>query len=513
MKRIFSFIVASVLCLSSGLTVNADTDSREIRVSTTEELLDALANAQAGDEIIVAEGVYTNDKYVGAWAAFYSAAEGTAKKPIILRSEAPDKHAVLCGVDQSNKIAIYITGDHWIIKDIDAAQAQKGIVLDNSCYSVISGCEVYNTGLEGIHIRNDSCYCLIENCNIHDTGSVKPGYGEGIYIGSARGNEDYGFDCHYNTIRGCKIGPNVAAEHIDIKEFTIGTVVENCIFDGAGMSGENYADSFIDIKGNDVIVRGNTGYRNGNDIITDAFQLYSADKIWGQNSLIYGNTVYMDGPECNVVSGEDCSAKISNNKRIPEGNIFRGSGITDIITGDTNEDNALDKTDITGLSSFLLGKSGQDISLIASDIIPDGVVDIFDLCALRKQLMKTESGQCGFYELQPGSWTLYNGAGGKKLRFTFSGKPGYRATIGGGYWDSSLTDEKTGKTGVWVNNDSTNFGSNTFDENGEAVIEWELPEKASNVKISIYYYAYYDPETKTNTVYDNGEVVLKSVTY
>ena len=106
---------------------------------------------------------------------------------------------------------------------------------------------------------------------------------------SSKSTTEYGHECHYNTIKNCKLGPNVAAEHVDIKEYTIGTTVENCTFDGTGMSGENSAKSFINIKGNDCVIRNNIGYRNGCTAIQRAFEQNDVVEGWGQNATVYGN--------------------------------------------------------------------------------------------------------------------------------------------------------------------------------------------------------------------------------
>ncbi|MBQ2264100.1 MAG: hypothetical protein II341_01750, partial [Oscillospiraceae bacterium] len=46
--------------------------TREVLVSSTEELHAALADARAGDEIILKEGLYQHDEWIGVWAVFYA---------------------------------------------------------------------------------------------------------------------------------------------------------------------------------------------------------------------------------------------------------------------------------------------------------------------------------------------------------------------------------------------------------------------------------------------------------
>ena len=201
-------------------------------------------------------------------------------------------------------------------------------MLDNSNHTKIIGCEVYQIGSEGIHFRDNSSYCLAEACLVHDTGVVSPGYGEALYVGSAKSTTGYGYECHYNTIRNCKLGPNVAAEHVDIKEYTIGTIVEGCTFDGTGMSGENSAKSFINAKGNDCIIRNNIGYRNGCTAIQRAFEQNQVVEGWGQNASVYGNQVYMDtatntwGKKMYFLNAWDCSATVWDNFMAYDGELF-----------------------------------------------------------------------------------------------------------------------------------------------------------------------------------------------
>jgi hypothetical protein len=238
----------------------------------------------------------------------------------------------LQGTTTGSNYVLYITGDHWIIRNLKIATGKKGIMLDNANSAQITGCEISNIGEEGLHFRDGSSSGMVENCNIHDTGVVTPDFGEGIYVGSDKlkwlaNGGDFDPATDNITIHGCTIGPNVAAESVDIKEGSTGTIVEDSTFLGAGISGANSADSFIDVKGNSDVIRDNTANRQNNGIIVDAFQVHQIVTGWGQSALFTGNLVNFDtattGFVVNAASG--ASATASNNTRSPAGQMYRGN--------------------------------------------------------------------------------------------------------------------------------------------------------------------------------------------
>ena len=309
---IYLLFFAFLICKSNQASI--------IEVKTVEELHKALSKAKAGQIIGIAPGIYDFSLYQRA-SKFYGTADGTKSSPITLTALDPNNPPLLVGPTLNDNYVLHITGDYWIIEHLKIAYAQKGIVLDNSNYSIIRNVEVYSTGSEAIAIRDGSSYCLIQKCYIHNTGLVTPGYGEGIYIGSSESTTGYNYKCDYNVVDGC-IFKDIAAEHIDIKEYTTGQEIFGCTFYGDGISGQNYAGSFIDIAGNNCNVHDNVGFRNKNKNVVAAFEVHDIVQGWGNGHQFVNNVLYMDRPygEINtnrrmyVVDGWDLKFSVKNNK-------------------------------------------------------------------------------------------------------------------------------------------------------------------------------------------------------
>lgn len=309
------FLVFSmVLTLCPGKLKETKAETNIVRVTTSKELLAALRYASPGDEIVVAPGEYVGALGTGsngsgfgsAW--FYSESDGTKEQPITVRCEDMNDKPVLKG-SWKGVTGLMIKGDYWVISGLEITFAQKGLILDNSNHSIIRDCVVHDISQEGIHLRDGSSYNLVEHCKIYDTGVGQAGFGEGIYIGSDKGKwNEFNKECNYNIIRACELGPNVAAEHVDIKEGTVGTIIEYCIMHGAGISGANYADSFIDAKGNASIIRYNQCYQENNDIIVDAFQTHQQIDDCGTDNVFIYNTIHLTNSAVNIVNGVNNAA-------------------------------------------------------------------------------------------------------------------------------------------------------------------------------------------------------------
>lgn len=496
MKRIQwkAVCLTALLCGSAaGMMPRISAASATILVTDTASLRAALASASAGDEIVLREGVYQGES--SGWRPFSAQADGTAENPIILRSEDPAHPATIRADSYSSQCVLTVTGSYWQIRDLIISDGAKGIFLQKSEHSVISGCEVCRIGDEAIHVIDNSSYNLVENCKIHDTGLRNPKYGEGVYIGSAKNATDYGFECHYNTVRGCQFGPNIAADHVDIKEYTIGTLVENCVFDGTGMQGENGGDSFVEIKGNHAVVRGNTGYRNGCEKQLYGFDLSMQLDGWGQENRIYDNHLYLDTADCYVVKGWNCAAEVFRNTVEPAECTCYGNKIRQVgeirLAGDVTEDGTVDAEDAACLRDFLLCLPVRHLSAANSDLDANGTLDARDLALLKRAMLSGNPAPQAektvhFVQEDAGKWRVSDGLGGCDVRFLTEAKPGSQIVFAWGYWDPNTVNPDTGNKGKW-----TQFALDkmTAGDSGILEIPVHLPEDTTRLALEVWNYA------------------------
>lgn len=292
------------------------------------EIRDAMALAVAGDEIVIESGTYTATGVAasGTSAYFYGSANGTASNPITIRSQSSSSPATLSGNDVSSLTVLRIEGDYWIVKDLILTTGQKGLIFDNANYCQAIDCEVHDIGLEGIHVRDGSDHVTLDGCKIYDTGNTTPGYGEGIYIGTDKGSwSSYDPSVDYTTVKNCEIGPDVRAEALDIKEGSTETVVEGCTIDADGLSGSNYADSFIDLKGTRSYIRCNTFNRSGESNLTKGIAVIDRSvSLSSYEHSIHDNTFNMDGASGNMVEAYAGTSDVYgwSNTRSPSGDDY-----------------------------------------------------------------------------------------------------------------------------------------------------------------------------------------------
>lgn len=269
-------------------------------VSSPAQLTAALNRAQAGDTIALAAGTYHGN--------FVIARSGSAGSPIHLIGPAG---AVLQG---GSGYGLHLDhASHWIVDGFTVSHADKGVVLDGANHNILQNLSVHDIGAEGIHFRAFSSDNTLKNSHVYRTGVTAAGFGEGVYIGSAHSNWCSYTNCKpdnsdRNRIIANTIGPQVNAEGLDIKEGSSGGLVQGNRFDGSGISGEHFADSVIDVKGNRYTISGNTVVNHpgaADKNLVDGFQVHRAYTGWGNDNRFSANNITLNaaGYGINIQSG------------------------------------------------------------------------------------------------------------------------------------------------------------------------------------------------------------------
>ena len=160
-----------ILILFSVLSLNGKT----IIVNTSKELMEALNSVTAGQTIRLSDGHYNHE------IGFTASTDGTKETPITLIGSN-------LSIISSSSYGFSLKASHWILKGFTVSHSKKGIVLDRAKYNILEYLTVHHIKEEGIHFRNDSTDNILRNSHIYDTGRRRPGFGEGVYIGSSVSN-------------------------------------------------------------------------------------------------------------------------------------------------------------------------------------------------------------------------------------------------------------------------------------------------------------------------------------
>jgi hypothetical protein len=262
--------------------------ARRIEVGDAAQLHEALSKAMPGDLIALSDG-----RYSGAFGTDHS---GRPEAPITLcGSEA----AVLVGASLEHGYVLHLRADHWLLSGFSVEHAQKGIVLDGASDNRLTDLRIRELGQEGVHLRAHSSRNTVDHCQIDATGLRDPEFGEGIYVGSAVTNWAQFTGSVFapdrsdeNRILRNTIGPNTAAENIDIKEGTRGGEIRENRLLGRNMRSGRHADAWVDLKGNAYLIVGNHGL----DAPRDGFQVHVVLPGWGHDHVFTRNLADVNGP-------------------------------------------------------------------------------------------------------------------------------------------------------------------------------------------------------------------------
>lgn len=273
--------------VSKAFTTSASSTQNVINVATSTQLTDALTNASAGQTIQLADGTYNGNFVIRN-------KNGTVSQPIIIQGS---KNAIINGGTTSTGYAFYVDICTYIcVKGFQVTGAQKSVVFDQVQNSTIDGLTCHDCGAESILIRNFSCDNTVQNCEVYTTGLVSPQFGEGIYIGLAYSNwtapRSRTGGAPDTSDRNRIINNNIhdtSAECIDIKEGTSDGIIRGNMLEGANMSGQNYADSWINLAGCGYTVENNTG----TNALLDGIQTHTQPQpaVTASNNIFRSNTL------------------------------------------------------------------------------------------------------------------------------------------------------------------------------------------------------------------------------
>jgi hypothetical protein len=239
------------------------------------DLAAALAAAQPGQTITVPDGTYEGQFVLDVDGVTLTGGPG----------------AILNGGGPKKGYALHVTGaDGARVHGLTITGGQKGVMVDASDDVVLDGITARGFGMEAIHFRNGSDRGTLRGSTITDTGLAKPEYGEAVYVGTAKSNWDAKTSSTGgapDVITGALIEGNTAAgftaEFADIKEGTDGVVIRGNTVDGGAISGEHFADSYVDLKGRNGLVEGNT-FTSPSAAVIEAIQQHSiVDELFGGN--------------------------------------------------------------------------------------------------------------------------------------------------------------------------------------------------------------------------------------
>ncbi|WP_298800377.1 right-handed parallel beta-helix repeat-containing protein [uncultured Pseudonocardia sp.] len=222
-----------------------------IDVGSSAQLQQAIAAARPGDTIRLAPGRYTPVVIAGR--------SGTAAAPITLTGP---REAVIDGGSATGGYALHLQGaSFWQLSGFTVTGGGKGVVVDHGQHNLLDGLDIGRTGDEAVHLRANSSDNTLQRSTVHDTGLFQPGFGEGVYLGSARSNWPSVSAGRPDLSMRNRVVANtfaaITAENVDVKEATSGALITGNRFDGSAISGVNYADSVVDVKGYDNTVTDN----------------------------------------------------------------------------------------------------------------------------------------------------------------------------------------------------------------------------------------------------------------
>ncbi|WAL94891.1 right-handed parallel beta-helix repeat-containing protein [Streptomyces sp. Je 1-369] len=275
LTALFATTAATGVLATPSFASTSPLSARTIEVSTAAELKAALGDVSPGDTIHLADGTYSGNFKTSVAANTNARITLTGSSKAVLKA--------------GGGYGLHLNGAaYWTVKGVTVTGGQKGIMIDSARGVVVDSVTVHGLDMEGVHFRKSSSDGVIRNSRIFDTGNDDRGMGEGVYVGTANTLSD---KSDRVQILGNTIGPDVGGEAVDLKEGTTGGKVSGNTFDGRGLTGNHYDDSWIDVKGNNYVIENNTGKNTTNN----GYETHSQQSGWGCGTVFRGNRSTLTG--------------------------------------------------------------------------------------------------------------------------------------------------------------------------------------------------------------------------
>jgi hypothetical protein len=268
-------------------TVTTPPPPTTVRVSDTPALRAALAAAQPGQTIELADGNY--------YGAFEATTSGTAAKPIRVTGS---PRAVLSW----SGYGFGLRANYWVLSGFTIRGALKGLVLLDADANTIDGLTIEAIQQIGVQIVNNSDDNLITRTTIRDTGRDPAQAGRALSLGWTKSGWLNGVPdgSDRNSFIGNTFGPDARGGLIQVQEGTTGGVIKSNTFIGTGMVS---ADTLVKIVGNSYQVTDNVG----SDSVTDGFATWVKYAGWGCGNVFRRNRIDVGGPGYGIRIDTNCA--------------------------------------------------------------------------------------------------------------------------------------------------------------------------------------------------------------
>lgn len=250
-----------------------------VRVSTASALRQAVTDARPGTSIEVAPGTYR--------VRLEAAAEGTRAEPVFLCGAGADRTTIDAGGPAEGPVLTFRGARWWRVVGLTLTNGRNGVRATATEQVVLQQLEITRAGEQAVWWRELSSDNLVRTTAISRTGLSDAGAGQGVVAGTSadrwctpdRCDAD---ESNRNVVVDSTFRSTTRAAVLAY-EGTYSGVVHADTFDGSDLGSSS---AWVEIRGSDWLVSGNTGRRAPGD----GYRSRAAFQGHGLNNTFLANT-------------------------------------------------------------------------------------------------------------------------------------------------------------------------------------------------------------------------------